>query len=74
MLEEGQRYGPQGLAPELYYDYLDSHCEEDYHEEERVVEEASEHVQFVLADFARINFVEDLHEDKGVKHQGVMCN
>lgn len=69
---EGQWYGPQCVSSELHAADLNYESEDEDDEEEGVVEEVLEDIDFVGLEFAGVDFVEDLHEDEGVEKEAVV--
>lgn len=63
--------GLESTSAELNEHKLHADDQEEDGNESKVVAESSEHVVFVVQQLSGINHVEDLHEDKGLEHNGV---
>ena len=61
-----------GLTTVLNHDHLHNECENCDTEEQKVVEEATEHIEFAVLDLSGIDLVEKLHEHKDLEHKGVV--
>ena len=72
MLVEGERDCSESLASELDAGDLNGNCNDEDDDEEGIVEEVSEDVEFCFLEFSSIDLVEDLHQDKGVEEDAVM--
>ena len=72
MFVEGKRDGSEGLASEFDAGHLDGNCNDEDDDEEGVVEEVGEDVEFGFLEFSGVDLVEDLHQDKGVEEDAVV--
>ena len=72
MLVLGEGHCSEGLSSVLNACELNQNGDEEDDEEEGVVEEVGEDVQLSFLQFPGVDFVEDLHQDKGVEEDAVV--
>jgi len=53
---------------------LDAESEDENEEEHPVVAEAGEDIEVTLTKLARVDLIEELHENEGLEDDGVNCN
>ena len=68
----GEGHCSEGLSSVLNACELNQNGDEEDDEEEGVVEEVGEDVQLSFLQFPGVDFVEDLHQDKGVEEDAVV--
>ena len=72
VLVGGEGDGSEGLTSEFYAGQLDENGHDEDDDEEGVVAEVREDIEFGFFEFSGVDFVEDLHQDECVEEDAVV--